>query len=98
MTNEEISAMLTTINERLANDNTRIEKLERKQDIIQDLVVSVKLMESKQTSIESSLKELKDSVTELTMKPAKRWEDTVSQVISIIVAGIVAYFMAKVGL
>lgn len=98
MTNDEMLTMLNTLQSQVKDDRERIEKLEKKQDIIQDLVVSVKLMESKQSDIDVSLKELKDTVTNIAMKPAKRWEDTVSQVISIIVAGVVAYFMTKVGI
>ena len=46
---------------------------------------------------ENDVKEIKSDVKSLTSKPAKKWDNLVNQVISIIVAGVVGFILAKFG-
>lgn len=98
MNMDEAINAINLLQEKMKDSENRIEKLEKKQDTIQDLIISVKLMENKTQNIESSLKEVKDAVNEIAMKPAHKWENMISQIISIIVAGVISYCMARIGI
>lgn len=98
MNMDEAINAINLLQEKMKDSESRIEKLEKKQDTIQDLIISVKLMENKTQNIESSLKEVKDVVNEIAMKPAHKWENMISQIISIIVAGVISYCMARIGI
>lgn len=39
-----------------------------------------------------------DDVKELTKKPAKKWDDLVSKIVMTIVASVVGFLLAKIGL
>lgn len=44
------------------------------------------------------LNQLSSDITEIKTKPAKRWENAVEQIIGIIIAAVVCFFLAKFGM
>lgn len=85
--------------EALAKSNQhRIDEMEKRQDNLDNLVATVAVLAEKESNVENDVKEIKNDVKTLTNKPAKRWETLVSQAISIIVAAIIGFFLAKIGL
>ena len=48
--------------------------------------------------MEDDVKEIKADVKELAGKPAKRWENLVTQAITLLVAAIAGFILAKIGL
>lgn len=89
---------LTTIEERSKSNQHRLDEVEKRQDNLDDLVSTVKVLALREENVEKDVKEIKSDVKELSGKPAKRWENLVTQVISIIVAAALGFILAKIGL
>lgn len=89
---------LTEVEERSKSNTKRIDSMEKRQDDLDELVSTVKVLAVREETVESDVKEIKADVKELTSKPGKQWEKVVSQIISIIVAAAVGFILAKFGL
>lgn len=95
---DELDKRLTTVEADLKTAFRRIDEVRDRMSTIDDLVVSVKQLAIKEENVESNVKEIRADVKALTNKPAERWNDLVKTVIGLIVAGVVGYVLAKVGL
>lgn len=93
-----IEHRLTEVEERSKSNTHRIDSMEKRQDDLDELVSTVKVLAVREETVESDVKEIKADVKELTSKPGKQWDKVVTQIISIIVATVVGYFFAKNGL
>lgn len=89
---------LTETESRSKSNTKRIEEVERKQNDLAELVSTVKILADREKRVEDDVSEIKDTVTELKLKPGKRWDGLVDKVILTIAAGIVGFIMAKFGL
>ncbi len=89
---------LTEVEARSKSNAHRLDDVEKKQDDLSELVGTVKVLALREETVESDVKEIKDDVKTLTGKPAKRWENLVTQIISIIVAAVVGFVIARIGL
>lgn len=95
MTTEERVAEL----EQRAKSNThRIDELAHDMRDLNELTASVKVLATKQESVESDVREIKTDVKALTEKPGKRWDAIVAAVVTAIVAGLVGWALAHAGL
>ena len=88
---------LTETTARSKSNTKRIDKIEKEQETLQSLAVSVSLLAEKEKNVESDVKEIKSDVKDLAAKPGKRWETIVEKVLLVIVGGIVGYIMMKLG-
>ena len=93
----EIEHRLTEVEERSKSNTYRLAEVEKRQDNLDDLVSTVKVLAVREENVENNVKEIKSDVKSLTGKPAKRWDNLVKQVISILVAGVVGFILAKFG-
>ena len=93
----EIEHRLTEVEERSKSNTYRLAEVEKRQDNLDDLVSTVKVLAVREENVENNVKEIKIDVKSLTGKPAKRWDNLVNQVISILVAGVVGFILAKFG-
>ena len=93
----EIEHRLTEVEERSKSNTYRLAEVEKRQDNLDDLVSTVKVLAVREENVENNVKEIKSDVKSLTGKPAKRWDNLVNQVISILVAGVVGFVLAKFG-
>ena len=93
----EIEHRLTEVEERSKSNTYRLAEVEKRQDNLDDLVSTVKVLVVREENVENDVKEIKSDVKSLTGKPAKRWDNLVNQVISILVAGVVGFILAKFG-
>lgn len=89
---------LTEVEERAKSNSHRIHEIEKRQDKLDDLVGTVKVLAEQEKRVEGDVKEIKDDVKSIKDKPAKRWESVVTQIITIFVAAIVGFILAKIGL
>lgn len=89
---------LTEVEARSKSNTRRLDEVEKKQNDLSDLLVSVKVLATREEKVETDVKEIKNDVKILTSKPAKRWESLVSQMITIVVAAIAGFVLAKIGL
>ena len=83
--------------ERSKSNKHRLDDMEKRQDNLDELVGTVKVLADREERVEDDVKEIKSDVKSLTDKPAKKWDNLVNQVISILVAGIVGFILAKLG-
>lgn len=89
---------LTEVEERSKSNSHRIDDVERRQDNLDELVSTVKVLAIREENVESDVKEIKSDVKALTTKPGKRWDNLVDKIIMTIAAAIVGFFIAKFGL
>lgn len=83
---------------RLTQVETKVDEMEKRQDNLDELIGTVKVLADREERVEDDVKEIKADVKELASKPAKRWDDLVTKVILTIVAAVVGFFLAKFGL
>ena len=89
---------LTDVEARCRSNTHRIDDLEKRQDNLDELVSTVKVLAVREENVESDVKEIKSDVKELASKPAKRWDSVVDKIIITLVAAVVGYILANVGL
>lgn len=89
---------LTDVEARAKSNTRRIEDIEKKQSTLERLTTSVALLAEREERVESDVKDIKDSVTTLIEKPAKRWDSTVDKVVWMILAALVGAALMKIGI
>ena len=89
---------LTEVEQRSKSNAHRLDEVEKKQNDLSELVGTVKVLVTKEERVESDVKEIKDDVKTLTSKPAKRWDNLVSDVVKLVVAAVAGFIFAKIGL
>lgn len=94
----EISEKLAHVEERAKSNTKRLEKLEQQTEAINSLTTSTALMAREIKAMNGSLNEVVTDVKELKAEPGKRWKFVVEKAIYIVVAAVVGFVLAKVGL
>ncbi len=89
---------LSKVEERSKSNTHRIDDLEKRQDNLDDLVGTVKVLAVREENVEINVKEIKNDVKSLTGKSGKRWDGLVDKIIMVIVAAVVGFILAKIGL
>ena len=89
---------LTEVEARSKSNAHRLDDVEKKQNDLSELVGTVKVLATKEENIENDIKEMKDDVKEIKSQPANRWEGLVTQLITLIVAAVVGFVLARIGL
>ena len=98
MDEKDIEHRLTEVESRSKSNMHRLDDMEKRQDNLDELVGTVKVLAVREENVENDVKEIKSDVKSLTSKPAQRWENMVSQIITIIVAAVAGFILAKFGL
>lgn len=88
---------ITEIEERSKSNSHRIDSLEKRQDNLDELVGTVKVLAVREENVENDVKEIKSDVKSLTGKSGKLWDGMVEKIIMIIVAAVVGFVLAKIG-
>ena len=89
---------LTAVEDRAKSNTRRIDDLEKRQDNLDDLVATVKVLAVREEAVENDVREIKADVKGLTSKSGKRWDSLVSQVITVVVAAVAGFILARIGL
>ena len=85
--------------EELAKSNShRLDEVEKRQDDLDELVSTVKVLAVREENVETDVKEIKSDVKSLTNKPAQRWDRMVEKVIWAVAAAGVGFMLAQIGL
>ena len=98
MEHTELEVKVAEIDQRSKSNTHRLDDLEGKYDVLNRLATAVEVLATKQDSMEKSITGLTAKVDTIEAKPAKRWEALVEKAIYLILAGIIGYALAKVGL
>lgn len=89
---------LTRVEELAKGNKRRIETLEKQTQALTDLTAAVKVMSTKLDSTGAKVDSIDEKVSELESKPAKKWEDLASKALWAVVAALIGFALAKVGL
>ena len=89
---------LTAVEERAKSNQHRIEEIEKRQDNLDDLVSTVKVLADREERVEGDVKEIKSDVKALNEKPAKKWDGLVDKIILTIAAAVIGFLLSKIGL
>ena len=89
---------LTEVEERAKSNSHRLDEVEKRQDDLDELVSTVKVLAVREENVETDVKEIKSDVKSLTNKPAQRWDRMVEKVIWAVVATVVGFMLAQIGL
>ena len=95
---KEFEHRLTEVEERSKSNKHRLDDMEKRQDNLDELVGTVKVLAVREEAVENDVKEIKSDVKSLTSRPAKRWDNLTNQIITLIVAAIAGFVLAKIGL
>lgn len=88
---------LTEIEERSKSNSHRIDSLEKRQDNLDELVGTVKVLAVREENVETDVKEIKSDVKSLTGKSGKLWDGMVEKIIMLVVAAVIGFILAKIG-
>lgn len=94
----QIEHRLTEVEDRSKSNQHRLDELEKRQDNLDDLVSTVKVLAVREETVENDVKEIKEDVKSLKGKPGERWDSLVDKIIWAVAGAVLAYFLAKIGL
>lgn len=94
----EIEHRLTEVESRSKSNAHRLDEMEKRQDDLDELVSTVKVLADREVRVENDVKEIKDDVKSLKIKPLKRWDSIVNTVLIALVTAIVGFLLARLGL
>lgn len=94
----EIEHRLTEVESRSKSNAHRLDEMEKRQDDLDELVSTVKVLADREVRVENDVKEIKDDVKSLKMKPLKRWDSVVNTVLIALVTAIAGFLIARLGL
>lgn len=89
---------LTEVEARSKSNEHRLDDVEKRQDNLDELVSTVKVLAVREETVESDVKEIKNDVKNLTGKSGQRWDSLVEKVLMMIVAAVVGFILAQIGL
>ena len=89
---------LTQVEERSKSNSHRIDELEKRQDNLEELTGTVKVLAVREQNVENDVKEIKNDVKALTNKPGKKWESLSEKIILTIASAVVGFILAQIGL
>ena len=88
---------LSKVEARSESNTHRLNELEKRQDNLDDLVSTVKVLAVREEAVESDVKEIKSDVKSLKSKPGQRWDSLMDKIILTIAAAVVGFILAKIG-
>ena len=98
MNEKDIEHRLTEVEGRSKRNEERLDDIEKRQDNLDDLVSTVKVLAVREEAVENDVKEIKSDVKSLTSKSGKMWDSIVEKVILGFVAAVVGYIVAQFGM
>lgn len=94
----EFAQRLAEVDARSKSNTKRLDKFDELVEVVRELATSMKLMAEKQVTTETKVSQIDQKLEALEQKPAKRWESIVEKVILTVVAALVGFALAKLGL
>lgn len=98
MDEKEFEHRLTEVEERSKSNGHRLDEMQKRQDNLDDLVSTVKVLAVREEAVENDVKEIKNDVKSLTSKSGQRWDSLVDKIIFAVAGAVIAFVLAKIGL
>ena len=87
--------MLSAHEQRICNLERRMSGVEEMQRSLSELVTGVAVLAEQYKAISSDTRIIKDRLTAIERKPAKRWEDMIGLIIAAVVGFAINYFLTR---
>lgn len=97
MTKDEIK-LITEIDQRSKSNSKRLDTQEKKISELSDVYIALTKVNDKVDTIDSNVAKIEKDVQEIKEKPAKRIDTIVTCIITAIIAGLIGFLFAKLGL
>ena len=94
----QIEHRLTEVEGRSTSNQHRLDELEKRQDNLDDLVSTVKVLAVREETVENDVKEIKEDVKSLTSKPGQKWDKLTDLVLSALVGIIIGFIFSQIGM
>ena len=98
MQNEDIIKNLAETSARSKSNQHRLDRVEKRQSELGELVASVSAIATEQTAMRDNISEIKTDIKEIKEKPSRRWDAVVDKVVMTFLGGVLLYIMSKIGL
>lgn len=98
MEEPEFAERLVAVESRSKSNMHRLDAMEKQTAALNTLTTAVAVMAEKVETTGKSVAGLREDVQEIKQRPAKRWDAVVGQVVSLLVAALVGYALARLGL
>lgn len=95
---QEMTERLVKVEQRERSNSHRIDAMEKQQEVIHRLATSMEVMATEQKSMSKQLTEVIQDVKDLSGEPGKKWRFVVEKAIYIVVAAVIGFVLAKLGL
>ena len=89
---------LTAVEDLAKSNQHRLEELEKRQDNLDDLVSTVKVLAVREETVENDVKEIKEDVKTLASKPGQKWEKLSELVLAAVVGIIIGFVFSQIGM
>ena len=89
---------LTVVEDRSKSNSHRLDEMEKRQDDLDDLVSTVKVLAVREENVETDVKEIKKDVKTLTNKPGLKWEKFMEFIFLAVAGAVIGFVLAKLGL
>ena len=94
----EFEHRMTEVEERSKSNTHRLDDVEKRQDKLDDLVGTVRLLADREKRVEDDVGEIKSDVKSLKQKPGQRWDSFVDKIIWAVAAAVIGYILARMGI
>lgn len=89
---------LSKVEARSESNTHRLNEVEKRQDNLDKLVATVEVLAVKESNVETVVNEIKTDVKSLKSKPGQRWDSLADKAIWAVVAAVIGFILARIGL
>lgn len=89
---------LSKVEEHAKSNTKRLDEIEERQNNLDELVASVRVLATREERVEKDVTEIKADVKSIKEKPGKRWEAMVDKIVWAVLAAVIAFLLGRVGL
>ena len=93
-----IEHRLTEVESRSKSNMHRLDEVEKRQDDLDDLVSSVKVLADREARVETDVQEIKTDVKSLKEKPGKKWDAFWDKLLWAAAAAVLGFLLARLGI
>ena len=94
----EFAQKLAEVDARAKSNTKRLDKVEALIEVVHELATTMKLMAEKQERTAKTVERLDKKLSAIEQEPAKRWKAVVEKIIMTVVAALVGFALAKLGI
>lgn len=94
----EFAQKLAEVDARAKSNTKRLNKVEALTEVVHELATTMKLMAEKQERTAKTVERLDKKLSAIEQEPAKRWKAVVEKIIMTVVAALVGFALAKLGI